>query len=423
MKNIFENSKLQQVMHTPLIWCVILLGFSAPISVALDNVLMAVIFMGVIFSFSSIYRTAITHPVARAAMLLFLALFIAMFYGSAPMKEALAILGKYADLAFVAIYISLLVNDADKRKVRYAFLAAMAITLVLSWLLGLGVISTMSWMNAGAVPADPGIFQGHDTQNNLMTFAILLALLEWRDTTDRVKQIAWAIFALLGTLNILFLVQGRTGYLTLFLILGWFGWSTVAREMKKRGRSVSWKHASLILLAMLSIAVIAYVSSARLHDRVVKAVNEFQDWAPNKGKATPDNSSTGARLDFYTNTLQIVQHNFLIGVGTGGFPAAYEQQAQGKNVVLTRNPHDEYLMITAQTGVIGLALLLYLFYTLWRCAPLLPTPLEEDAAKGLVLAYLVNCLLNSALMDHTDGLFFALMSAILYANLKIGKNA
>jgi hypothetical protein len=80
-------------------------------------------------------------------------------------------------------------------------------------------------------------------------------------------------------------------------------------------------------------------------------------------------------------------------------------------------------MISAQTGVIGLILLLYLFYTLWRYAPLLPTPFEQDAAKGLVLAYLVNCLLNSALMDHTDGLFFAFMSAVLYANLKIGKKA
>jgi len=84
----------------------------------------------------------------------------------------------------------------------------------------------------------------------------------------------------------------------------------------------------------------------------------------------------------------------------------------------TNNPHNEYLMIAVQTGIIGLALLLYLFYTQWRYAPLLHTSFEQDAARGLVLAYLVNCSLNSALRDHADGLFFAFMTAVLFAGLK-----
>jgi hypothetical protein len=41
MKNLFDVSKLQLAMQGIMIWCVILLGFSGPISVALDNVLMA----------------------------------------------------------------------------------------------------------------------------------------------------------------------------------------------------------------------------------------------------------------------------------------------------------------------------------------------------------------------------------------------
>jgi hypothetical protein len=77
-------------------------------------------------------------------------------------------------------------------------------------------------------------------------------------------------------------------------------------------------------------------------------------------------------------------------------------------------------MLTVQTGVIGLALLLYLFYTQWRTAPKLPTPFEQDAARGLVLAYAANCSLNSALMDHADGLFFAFMTAALFAGLQRG---
>jgi len=87
-------------------------------------------------------------------------------------------------------------------------------------------------------------------------------------------------------------------------------------------------------------------------------------------------------------------------------------------VLQTRNPHNEYLMITVQTGVIGLVLLLYLFYTQWRCAPLLNMPFEQDAARGLVLAYLANSLFNSPLLDHADGLLFAFMTAVLLAGMR-----
>jgi hypothetical protein len=56
----------------------------------------------------------------------------------------------------------------------------------------------------------------------------------------------------------------------------------------------------------------------------------------------------------------------------------------------------------------------------WRYAPLLPTSFEQDAARGLLIAYMINCMLNSALMDHSDGLFFAFMTAVLFSNLKTG---
>jgi O-antigen ligase len=145
---------------------------------------------------------------------------------------------------------------------------------------------------------------------------------------------------------------------------------------------------------------------------------EYQVWQPNHGKDT----STGQRLDFFYNTLQIIRQHPVLGVGAGGFPVAFARQAKDNGAMPTHNPHNEYLMIAAQTGVIGLALLLYLFYTQWRCAPQLNTPFEQDAARGLVLAYVVNCLFNSPLLDHADGLFFAFMTSVLFANLKTIKH-
>lgn len=414
VKSRFDLPWLQRLVLPPQQWCAILIGLSVPVSVALDNVLLALVLLGALISLGSISRVVASHPVARAAILLFLMLFVAMFYGATPLKEAIDILGKYVDLLFIPIFIFLLSHEDNRRRARYAFLLAMVFTLVLSYLVGLEFMPPQSWMSPYTEPGNPIIFHSHITQNNMMAFAVFLALLEWRDAATLAKHVAWGSFALLGALNVLFMVQGRTGYLILLALLGWFVWTSLARYMRKRGSNWGWRQGVLIMCALMALAFSAYHLSARLHARVSQVVSDYQAWSPDHGKLT----STGQRLDFYSNSVQIVGEHALLGVGTGGFPAAFAQHIQGKDVMVTQNPHNEYLMISVQTGLIGLALLLYLFYTQWRCAPSLPTALEQDAARGLVLAYMVNCMLNSALHDHADGLFFAFMTAVLVAGLR-----
>lgn len=410
----------------------VLLGFTVPISVALDNLLLAVLLLGALFNIRAVWQIVTLHPVARAAWLLFAVLLFAIFYGATPLREAAGILAKYMDLAFVPLFMLMLSDEAARRKAQYAFLAAMSLTLLLSFLVGFDLLPVQHWMNRLATSEDPAIFHSRITQNNMMAFAVFLALLNLRDVAslrqDRPKGerlaahllrvrgawVAWGLFALLGTINVLFMVQGRTGYVILLALLGWFAWSTLARYMRRCGRAWGWRQGVALALALAGLAVAAYQISPRLHDRVALVTSEYQAWQPNHGK----DNSTGQRLDFYYNTLQIVQQHPVFGVGTGGFPAAFTQQTQGKDVMQTRNPHNEYLMITVQAGVIGFAFLLYLFYTQWRCAPLLDMPFEQDAARGLVLAYMANSLFNSPLLDHADGLLFAFMTAVLFANLK-----
>lgn len=392
----------------------ILLGFSVAISVALDNLLMALVLLCVPFNVHAIWQLVKQNPVARSAWLLFGMLFIAMFYGTASMQEAADTLGKYADLAFVPLFMLLLSGETYRRRAQYAFLYVMAVTLVLSWLVGLEVLPVQHWMWSEAAADNPAIFRSHITQNNMMACAVFLALLKFRDTSTTAAKLAWGVFIVLGAVDVLFMVQGRTGYMILLVLSGWFVWTTLARYKQRRGRQWGWRQALVTLLVLAGLAVIAFQTSTRLHDRIELATSEFQSWQLDHGKDT----STGQRLDFYYNTLRIIQQHPVLGVGTGGFPAAFAEQVQGTEVLRTHNPHNEYLMIGVQTGLIGLAFMLYLFYILWRCAPLLNTPFTQDAARGLVLAYLVNCSFNSALLDHADGLFFAFMTAALFADLR-----
>ncbi|BBJ00629.1 O-antigen biosynthesis protein [Ferrigenium kumadai] len=391
----------------------ILIGFTVPISVALDNLLLAVVLLGAIFNARAVWQLGAHHPVARAALLLFGWLFVAMFYGTASLSEAAGILGKYLDLAFIPLFMLLLTGPRERQWAQYSFLASMGLTLLLSYLVGLGILAPQHWMCADAGTANPVIFHSHITQNNMMAFAAFLALLNMRKAFSRRAQLAWGVFALLAMVNVLFMVQGRTGYMILSILLAWSAWSALCGYFRSRGKVCGWKQGLGLLLALVGFALAAYYTSPRLSERVSQVSAEYQVWQPNRG----GDSSTGLRLDFYYNTLHIVQQHPLFGVGTGGFPEAYAQQTQGKDVMKIRNPHNEYLMIAAQTGVFGLLLLLHLFYAQWRNAPGLDTPFERDAARGLVLAYMVNCLFNSALLDHADGLFFAFMTAVLFAGM------
>jgi len=407
-------SWLQRHALAPLRASTIVLGFAVPISVALDNVLLAVVLLGLLFNARAVWQIATQHPVARAACLLFFVLFAAMFYGATPLREAAGALGKYADLAFIPMFMLMLNNEALRHRAQVAFLAAMGLTLLLSYLVGLQLLPVQSWMNATTLVDNPAIFHSHITQNNMMAFAVFLALLNLREAASRGVKLAWGLFAVLACINVLFMVQGRTGYLILLVLLGWFAWTTLARYMRRCGRIWGWKQGMVVILTLVGLMAAIFAASPRLHDRVGLIVSEFQAWQPNHGKDT----STGQRLDFYYNSLKIVQQQPFFGVGTGGFSVAFTNQTQGTEVLQTPNPHNEYLFFTVQSGVIGLALLLYLFYTLWRYAPMLDTVFAQDAARGLVLAYMVNSALNSALHDHADGLFFAFMSAVLFAGLR-----
>jgi len=409
-----DASALQRFALPPLRVSTILLGFTVPISTALDNLLLAVVLLGALFNIRAVWRIATQHPVARAAWLLFAVLLLAVFYGSTPLGKATFILSKYADLFFVPAFMLVLQSEAIRRKAQYAFIAAMGLTLLLSFMVGLEVLPVQHWMDRLATRQDPGIFHSRITQSNMMAFVVFLALLNLRDASSRGARMAWGLFALLGSVNVLFMVQGRTGYMILLVLLGWFAWATLARHQRKHGKAWDWRQGAVVVLVLLGLMAMAYQASTRLHDRVSLVVAEYQAWQPNNGKYT----STGQRLDIYYNTLQIMRQHPVLGVGTGGLSASFAQQTQGKDVMQTNNAHNEYLMITVQTGMIGLVMLLYLFYTQWRFAPLLDTPFEQDAAQGLVLAYMVNSLFNSPLLDHADGLFFAFMTAILFANLK-----
>lgn len=404
-------------------WLIVLLAFVVAFPVALNNLVLALFLLAALPLHGGKGWTVLReNVVARAAALLFVALALGIVIGSATLEAGIAILGKYADLAMIPVFILALRDEPTRQRTLYAFLASMILITLVSWLIGLHIIPDNDWVQKHVLSStstlqNPSVFHSHITQGMLLSYAAYLFALRFLDAVDLRKRLLYAGMALLMAANVLVLIQGRTGYVVLLALSVWLGWIALGARMARRGKKLTWRHGVAALLLPIFLLWIADATVPRLHDRMAETMTEFKSWKPHVIKEA---NSIGDRMEFYYNSLAIVAEHPWLGVGTGGFEAAYEKQVSGLGIVVSNNPHDEYLLITIQIGVFGLLLLLYLFYSQWRSAAWLPAPFEQNAARGLVLTLAVSCLFNSNLRDHVPGMFFALMSALWFAHLGEG---
>ena len=105
---------------------------------------------------------------------------------------------------------------------------------------------------------------------------------------------------------------------------------------------------------------------------------------------------------------------------SGGFPDTYAAFVSDPAAQKPTHPHNQFLMTAAEMGIVGVAELLAVFIWLWRSAVRIPDLLRRELARGLVLTFVIGCLFNSLLIDHTEALFFVWMAALAFAGVGAG---
>lgn len=406
MSNATALQRYTAITGTFCRWSTIAIGVSIPISIALDNLLLALVLCAWLLGAQYRGKLALawSNPVYRAALLLFAVLLLGTAYGDQAPGDAKLYLSKYTDLALIPVLGWAFVAAASRESALRMLAAGLAVVLLISCALKVGLISPISWLHG--TPESPFVvFKLRLTHNILMAFAaFLFAWLACSATTRNVRFV-WIALSTLAVANISLVVEGATGYVLLIALTLLFGW--------QRAR---WRGIAVTIGAAASMIVLLSLVPGPFQTRVRQIAQELRHERVDR----PASTSTGYRLEFYRNTLTLIRQNPVLGVGTGGFPSAYANLVKDTGQTLSRNPHNDFLLITMQTGVIGLAALLWLLWQQWRHAPQLPTPLERGLAQGLVAMMLIVCMFNSPLLDHTEGLLYAWLTALLYAGLESG---
>jgi len=340
------------------------------------------------------------NPVARISLALTLVAILAMAWSPASLKDAFDGLGHYRELLLIPLMISLMDDPRWAQRTLYGFVAGLGFALLWSYMQWFG------WVAPYAGIGPYGGFSGHIGFSTMLAF--LVAASFWLAWFKPESRWLWIMLGLLALINLFIVNTGRTGQLILFALIPLM----LFRIFHWRG----------LLLAGGLIAVMAvgfYAAAPSFKERVQAAVSDLQQY-----QAGNTYTSWGLRLEFWGNTLELAEHHPIIGGGTGSMPHEYAQLAQNKGLTGERvadNPHNEYMMILTQWGVIGLILFISLLWTQWRSAAQNP-PLDARLGETLVLTMALGCLFNSFLLDNLEGHFYALMTVALWWGVRFRSN-
>jgi len=375
-------------------WMAVATAFSLVVSTALCTITM-VLFL-VFWTASGGYRAKLARiraqPIALWSSALLLMLMLGVVYSSASLDQSFDTLRSYRELLYIPLLLTAFNEEQWQRRGYYAFLVAMALTLILSYCKPFG------WLPLGPPKQEYTVFKGRIAHGLLMAYATYL----WAEhfmQQGRWRWL-WGILAVLGLVNLLLMIGGRTGYFVFFALIVLF----MYRHWRWQGLLASG-------LVVVGLALVASYTSDIFQARMEEMVNDLK--RPEAKVIT----SGGVRLEFYNNTLGIIMRHPVLGGGTGSFIPEYAELAREKALYPTDNPHNEFLLITTQVGLLGLVLLLMLGYRQWRISYGL-RPEYIAAAQGLVVTMAVGSLFNSLLLDFTEGHFYALLTGICYGSFK-----
>lgn len=385
-------------------WSAIGLGFFIPVSVALDNVLLLFAIVGWLLGgdISGKLLAIRRHPVALAALAFAAFMALGIVWSMQPigvLKESMVEILRFV---LLGVLLTIFVDERTRERATAAFLASSALILAISYLLWLGLLPALPGIKGNA--DYPVVFKYHITHNVFMAIAAVLFLLRAIEARGRARAVHAALTAA-AAFNIFFMIPGRTGQLAFAAVLLYVAFS----RMKWLGMAA----AGAGLAAVVAAAWL--LPNTVLHQRAERALAEASAWQP--GQAQAQSSSIGMRLEFYRNTLAMIGDRPLIGAGTGSFPKAYAAQVADKSMVVADHPHNAFLLVAAELGLVGLVVLLVLLGVQWQSASRLPSAHQVVAARGLLIVYVVAGMVSSTFNDHAEGLFFIWASALLWSGM------
>ena len=321
---------------------------------------------------------------------------IAVVWSSAEIDSALLAWARHARLVTIPIMCYLIATSAVGLTVLRAFTFAQIFVVLSAWLLVLGIHPP--WATGKYAEGTYAVFGSYLEQS--ISQSVLVAILWFQRDVLFGKKGRWiAITLALGTLFLtLGFLQGRSGHMVALGMLTLAGMYAIPRKFR-------W---ATLAIPFVAFALIAAGSESFRH-RMTQVVSEVTAYSQNGAM----DSSSGTRLAYWGTSLKAIAERPLLGHGSGSWNLEYRRLGGDKAASSTiGDPHQLFLLWAAEGGLVGLALLISVLWSLQTFSKKLE---ERDGRtlQALVLALVISGMFNSMIFGIGMGDFFCVGLGIL----------
>ena len=363
----------------------VILSLSIPLSIAVSNITLILLMITVVFEGdlkNKIRKICSSKWMVSIIILILLYYFYWFVFGT--YSDTLWILKRVSILWFLPVFYSTKFSYKITQKAVFVFLISMFISSVIA------ISENYGFINLNGDNWTWSAFLKYTDHNVFLALSILILIYAYFNITlsSLIKNIF--IFFLLVYLFSIFSEAGKTGQIALVLLIVVY----IFQELRKNTKKLLL---SLVLLFM-SVYVI-YNSSENLQKRFEKEINMVL------------NKESSNRLLLLQHSVEIIKQKPFVGHGAGSFSDKFGAINDETNKIVRYNhktPHNNYLYIWMELGILGLVVLVSIFYFQIR---------ELKTLSGGSIMVLLPIMY--LLIMFTDSYFLSFNTLVLYIYLSI----
>jgi len=303
---------------------------------------------------------------------------IGVFYSAGSTYHALHGLSVYAKLFYLIIFLPLF----TERRFRDMAIGAFLLGIFCAVLIVLFGVTEKTLVNE----IDTSFMAG---------FACFILARRFLDGGNW-RWVYAALFIFMACFMLVYNVQ-RTGYLVFFAMMAVLFW-----------QSFRWRGLFAGLLLLLVATVSLYSFFPKFQHRISEGYTQAMQYSPNNVKG---DNSIGLRVAFVDYSWQAIKPHLIFGNGTGSFIDVYKTTGGpfigGGGL---SHPHNQYVMILFQFGLVGLFLFLLWQWSIYRESLQLPRD-EQRLLEALLVSFILLGVCNVSFDVSPSGELFIIFTA------------
>lgn len=402
-KSFLSQTRKERCISFALVCCVLTALF-LPFSTALTNIfsIAAMVLWLVGADLNSEMHRLLKTPFACALLLFLLFVCLSFFWNEGTWASYREEIGSYRRFIFLLI---LFLLGQNRESWREGMLFAFFISTAILTLICIGIYFGVPFLPPPR-PGQGAIFhKSHIAQGFLLACHMVIAIRYVIFSKHIELRVVAAITDFLAFVVSVFMTYGRTGYLCVGVCLVM---AAVFFLLEQR------KRLALFFFAISAVALVAGAFSSHVQTRWQNAQSDITQFR-HENKDT----SMGLRFYFWQTSLKTIKDNPIIGVGCGAIEPTSCRYAVGSpnkdgSCFSFPNPHEDYLFILAQYGIVGFLLWVAFFIAFVRKS--MGFSLKDKwTLWGITALYLAGSFFNTFSRDITECTTFVLLVAVLLA--------